>query len=182
VKFTPLPIPGAFLVEAKWAEDDRGRFTTFFDAEAFREQGLCVEWALFSSASNRRRGILRGLHHQAAPHEETKFVSCARGAIFDVIVDLREDSPEYLRWTSVELRAGTGVSLYIPKGCAHGYQVLEDGSEVKYLISAPYHPELQRGLRWDDPLLAIRWPLPEIVQLSARDKALPFVDAMRKSR
>jgi dTDP-4-dehydrorhamnose 3,5-epimerase len=178
VRFTPVAIEGAFLVETRSFEDERGSFSSDFDAEAFAARGLCRTWSLWSRATSRTRGLLRGLHFQAAPYEETKLVRCARGAIFDVVVDLRPESRSYRRWASVTLEAAGGRSLYVPAGCAHGYQTLADDVEVHYLISAPYHAALQRGLRWDDPTLKIGWPLPELVRTSPRDAALPFLEAL----
>ena len=124
---------------------------------------------------NTRRGTLRGLHYQAEPVAEDKLVRCTAGALYDVAVDLRPGSPTFRRWTAVELSAERRNALFIPKGCAHGFETLADATEVSYLMSASYHPELARGVRWDDPSLAIPWPIvPPIV--SSRDATLPLLD------
>src|SRR5262249_12099237 len=134
--------------------------------------GLSERLEQCSVSWNTRRGTLRGLHWQDPPHAEEKIVRCTRGAIFDVIVDLRRDSPTFGRWCGAELTADNRVSLYIPTGCAHGFQTLEDGCEVFYLVSAPYAPASARGIRWDDPALGIAWPL-RPTAISPHDAALP---------
>ena len=127
---------------------------------------------------NRKRGTLRGLHYQAEPHAEAKLVRCTRGAVWDVIVDLRDKSATRHLWFSVELKAGNHRALYVPRGFAHGFQTLADGSEVLYQMSEFYHPESARGLRWDDPVLGIRWPVPDPI-ISPRDRAYPLLQPVR---
>jgi len=170
LRFAPTPLAGAYVVELERLEDERGFFARSFCQEEFRKQGLKPAIAQCNVSWNRRRGTLRGLHYQAAPHEEAKVVRCSRGAIWDVIVDLREGSPTRLRWHAQELSADNRLAFYVPEGFAHGFQTLADDSEVLYQMSESYHPDLARGLRWDDPKLGIRWPLPGPI-LSPRDRA-----------
>jgi len=170
LKFAPTPLAGAYVVELERLQDERGFFARSFCQEEFRRHGLKPAIAQCNVSWNRRRGTLRGLHFQAAPHEEAKVVRCTRGAIWDVIVDLREDSPTRWRWHALELNADNRLAFYVPEGFAHGFQTLADDSEVLYQMSEFYHPDLARGLRWDDPKIGIRWPLPDPV-LSPRDRA-----------
>lgn len=174
MKFVPTALAGAFLVELERREDERGFFARSFCQEEFKAHGLDPCVAQCNVSFNARRGTLRGLHYQAAPHEEAKLVRCTRGAVWDVIVDLRAGSPTRLQWHGAELSEDNGAALYVPKGFAHGFQTLVGESEVLYQMSEFYHPELARGLRWDDPRLAIRWPLSEPV-VSARDRSYPLL-------
>lgn len=174
--FTETAIAGAWLVEAEPRRDVRGFFARTFCAREFGAAGLAAEWARGSRSFSARRGTLRGLHFQAAPHGETKLVRVTRGAIFDVVADLRPGAG-HGRTVTVELSADNGRALYIPPGCAHGFQTLEDVTEVDYLITPAYREEASRGLRWNDPVLAIDWPLP-ISEMSDRDRALPLLQEM----
>jgi dTDP-4-dehydrorhamnose 3,5-epimerase len=158
VKLSDTRLPGAHVVELEPLGDERGWFARTFDAEAFAELGLDARVSQCNASFNARAGTLRGLHYQAAPHGEAKLVRCTRGAIFDVIVDLRADSPAYCRWFGIELRAGGAASLFVPAGVAHGFQTLADDSEVHYQMSYRYVPDAARGVRWDDPAFAIDWP------------------------
>jgi len=178
LKFVPTPLAGAFVVELEPIEDERGFFARSFCQNEFRARGLDPVVAQCNVSLNRSRGTLRGLHYQAPPHEEAKLVRCTRGAIWDVIVDLREGLPTRWKSFSTELTADNRRALYVPRGFAHGFQTLADDSEVLYQISEFYHPESSRGLRWDDPALGIRWPLPEPV-VSARDRAYPLLAPQR---
>jgi len=173
MRFLPLEIPGLWRIELEKLEDDRGFFSRLFCSDTFRERGLCVDFPQWSISFNNRCGTLRGLHFQAAPHEEIKLVSCIRGAVFDIAVDVRANSPSRGRWAAVELSADNRSALYIPAGFAHGFQTLEDDTELLYHISEPYRPELGRGVRWDDPDLAIAWPPVHERVISSRDAALP---------
>jgi dTDP-4-dehydrorhamnose 3,5-epimerase len=173
MQFRHLELPGTWLIEPERLEDERGFFARTYCHEAFLERGLCTSYPQWSVSFNYRRGTLRGLHFQAPPHEEAKLVSCTRGAIFDVVLDVRPRSPTWGRWVSVELSADSGASLYIPAGFAHGFQTLTDAAEVHYRISEPYRPDAARGVRWDDPDLAIDWPAGAPCVISARDQALP---------
>ena len=170
MKFQPAPLAGAYLIELALLEDERGFFARSFCQNEFRAHGLDTVVAQSNVSFNRKRGTLRGLHYQAEPHAEAKVVRCTRGAIWDVIVDLREGSPTRWRWHALELNAENRLAFYVPEGFAHGFQTLADDSEVLYQMSEFYHPDLARGLRWDDPKIGIRWPLPDPV-LSPRDRA-----------
>ena len=173
--FTPTPLEGVWLLEPDLRTDERGYFTRTFSREEFEEQGLEPAVDQCSASFNHRAGTLRGMHYQADPHGEAKLVRCTRGAIFDVALDLRPESPSYLNWHAVELNEANGSALFIPIGCAHGFQTLRDGTEVLYQISAPYVPAAARGVRWDDPAFAIDWPEPPEGErtLSQRDATYP---------
>jgi len=174
LKFSPTPLGGVFVVELERLEDERGFFARSFCQEEFRAHGLRSDIAQCNVSWNRRRGTLRGLHYQDKPHEEAKLVRCTRGAMWDVAIDLRDGSPTRHRWHAVELTADNHKALYIPEGLAHGFQTLADGTEVLYLMSTPYHAGSSRGLRWNDPRLAIAWPLPDPI-VSERDRAFPVL-------
>jgi dTDP-4-dehydrorhamnose 3,5-epimerase len=170
--FHELPLAGAYLLVPDSNRDERGAFTRYFEAAAFREYGLCEGWVLNATALNTRKGTLRGLHYQLPPCAEIKIVRCTHGALWDVIVDLREGSTTQGRWHAQELSRHNGLALYVPEGFAHGYLTLAEDSEAEYLLSQPYAPDLARGLRWDDPALDIDWPSPPAV-ISDRDKTWP---------
>lgn len=171
--FRETPLPGAWLLESERFADERGFFARTFCRQDFAARGLDPDVAQCSVSFNHKRGTVRGLHFQIAPHEEVKLVRVTRGALWDVIVDLRPDSPTIRKHFSVVLSAEAGNQLYIPKGMAHGFQTLEDGTEVFYQISVPYAPDSARGYRWDDPTFAILWPEPVTV-MSEKDRNLPF--------
>jgi dTDP-4-dehydrorhamnose 3,5-epimerase len=166
------PLPGAYVIELERLEDDRGWFARTFAAEEFAAQGLNPAVVHCNVSFNSRAGTLRGMHYQVAPHAECKLVRCTRGAIYDVIVDLRADSATYLRWFGARLDADEGRSLYVPEGFAHGFQTLVDESEVLYQMSHEYAPAHARGVRWDDPAFAIEWPEAERT-ISERDRTYP---------
>ena len=170
--FTETGIGGAWLIEVERLEDERGFFARTWDGTEFEAHGLNPDLAQCSISYNRARGTLRGLHYQSAPHEEAKLVRCTAGAIFDVVVDLRAESPTFRGWFGTELSAEKRNALYIPEGCAHGFLTLTDDSEVSYLISEPYAPGAGRGVRWDDPAFGIRWPA-EVVVINERDATYP---------
>jgi dTDP-4-dehydrorhamnose 3,5-epimerase len=176
VKFTESALAGAFIVELERIEDDRGFFARSFCAEEFAAHGLPAIMPQCSVSFNARRATLRGLHFQADPHAEDKLVRCTAGAIFDVIVDLRRDSPGRGRWLGIELTADNRRSLFIPRGFAHGFITLTDGSEVLYMMSVPYVPGFARGVRWNDPAIGIDWPL-EPEHMTERDAAYPLLDS-----
>ncbi|MBF0308687.1 MAG: dTDP-4-dehydrorhamnose 3,5-epimerase [Magnetococcales bacterium] len=171
--FLPTPLPGVWRVELEPLEDERGLFARSWCRQAFLERGLSGDLVQCNLSWNRKRGTLRGLHWQEAPHGEIKLVRCIRGSIWDVVVDLRRDSPCYGRWHAVELDAGSRRGLYIPEGLAHGFQTLSDDTEVFYQMSTSYVPEAARGIRWNDPAFGIAWPLPNEVILSERDASFP---------
>jgi dTDP-4-dehydrorhamnose 3,5-epimerase len=174
LRFLETKIPGAFVIQPKRLADKRGYFARTFCLREFERRGFNPRVAQCSTSFNPRRGTLRGLHFQVAPHTETKLVRCTRGAIFDVLVDLRPDSPTYLQWCGVGLSESDGKSLYIPEGIAHGFQTLVQKTEVLYQISEFFHPEFSRGIRWDDPALKIDWPL-EPTAISERDLSFPLI-------
>jgi dTDP-4-dehydrorhamnose 3,5-epimerase len=165
MRFIETPIAGAFIIELEPSEDERGFFARLFDASEFARRGLVADFPQWSISHNLRRGTLRGLHYQAAPHEEVKIVRCTRGAAYDVIVSLADG-----RWTAVELSDQNRRMLYISAGVAHGFQTLVDHTEMSYFISTEYAPEAARGVRWNDPALAIAWPVADPI-LSERDRS-----------
>jgi dTDP-4-dehydrorhamnose 3,5-epimerase len=170
--FRPLHLAGAYRIELQLIADERGAFARRFCAETFRAHGLESDLVQRSVSFNTRAGTLRGMHFQAPPHLEAKLVRCTRGAVFDVMVDLREDSGTYGQWHGEELSADNRMMLYIPKGFAHGFQTLVDDTEIDYEITPAYVPNADGGFRFDDPALAIPWPLP-VVMVSERDQAFP---------
>jgi dTDP-4-dehydrorhamnose 3,5-epimerase len=170
--FHQLHLAAAYRIEPQPIEDERGAFARRFCAETFRVRGLESDLVQRSISFNRRAGTLRGMHFQAPPYLEAKLVRCTRGAVFDVMVDLRDDSGTYGQWHGEELSADNRMMLYIPKGFAHGFQTLVDDSEVDYEITPAYVPGADRGFRFDDPSLGIRWPIAAAI-MSDRDKALP---------
>jgi len=172
VIFRETRLPGAFVIEPEKREDDRGFFARTFCREEFSSRGLNPDIAQCNVSFNRRKGTLRGMHYQAPPFAEAKLVRCTSGAIFDVIIDLRESSATFRQHFSVELCAATGKLLYIPEGLAHGFQTLLDDTEVFYQMSQPYAPECARGVRWNDPSFGIEWPSAERTILE-RDRNYP---------
>jgi dTDP-4-dehydrorhamnose 3,5-epimerase len=176
VIFTETRLPGAFTIDVEPHDDERGFFARIWDSDELSAHGLDARIAQASIAYNNLAGTLRGLHFQAPPHAETKLVRCTRGAIWDVIVDIRSDSATFLEWIGVELSADNRRTLYVPEEFAHGYQTLTEASEVAYQMSTPYVPEAARGLRWDDPRLAIEWPAADARVISDRDRAWPDIE------
>lgn len=175
MKFAPTSIPGAFLIEMEPRQDERGFFARSFCREEFLAHGLNPDIAQCNVSLNPRKGTLRGLHYQAAPHAEAKLVRCTQGALYDVIVDLRPKSPAFCRWFGVELTAANRRMLYAPEGVAHGFITLAPDTEVFYQMSRPYQPEAARGVRWNDPAFAIAWPERPMV-ISEKDRTLPDFD------
>jgi dTDP-4-dehydrorhamnose 3,5-epimerase len=173
LKVAQTRVPGVFLIGLELIEDERGFFARTWCAEEFRRHQLNPDLAQCSVSFNRHRGTLRGMHYQVEPWAETKLVRCTSGAIYDVALDLRPDSPAYRQWVGVELTSRNRLGLYIPEGVAHGFQTLAEDSEVFYQISVPYHPESGRGVRWNDPAFGIRWPLAEPL-LNERDDSYPL--------
>lgn len=174
--FTPAALKDAFLIDIEKREDARGFFARAWCADEFAQHGLDTTLAQCSISFNHKRGTLRGMHWQAAPHGEVKVVRCTAGAIYDVIVDVRPESPTYRQWIGVELSARNRRMLYIPRGFAHGFQTLADDTEVFYFISAFYAPEASRGARYNEPAFGIAWPLP-ISIIAAKDEAWPDYQA-----
>lgn len=170
--FSPTKLPGIWIVDPEKHEDERGFFARTWCRREFEERGLNPNLVQCSVSFNRKKGTLRGIHRQISPHAESKTVRCTRGAIYDVAVDLRPDSPAYKQWTAVELNSDNGRMLYIPEGCGHAFQTLTDDTEVFYQISEFYFPELSRGILYSDSALAIPWPVANPI-LSERDRAFP---------
>ena len=172
MRFTPLEVAGAMLVAPERREDERGFFARTWCADEFAAQGLDARVAQASVSYNRQAGTLRGMHWQAMTHPETKLVRCTRGAVLDVIVDVREGAPEPIVHVAVELTEENGLALHIPAGVAHGFLTLRDETEVLYQMTTPWAPEAARGARWDDPAFAIPWPATPRV-INERDRTWP---------
>ncbi len=173
MKFIPLAVQGAFRVELQPHADERGFFARSFCEDEFREAGLPAHYPQANLSLSTHYGTLRGLHFRA-DGREAKYIRCVSGAALDVVADVRPDSPTFGRWASVEVSAGNRSAIFIPGGCAHGHLTLEEDTELLYLMSDPYAPEAERGVRWDDPTLAIEWPFAPRV-MSERDRALPLL-------
>jgi dTDP-4-dehydrorhamnose 3,5-epimerase len=172
MRFTETAIEGVVVVEIERIEDDRGFFARSWCSREFAEHGLHASFVQENIGFNTRRGTLRGLHFQEAPHEEVKLVRCVRGAVWDVALDLRRDSVTFGRWFGTELNAKTGNMLHVPVGCAHGYLSLVDSAEIRYLTSQFYVPEASSGVPYDDPAFSIEWPS-EVLHVSERDLGWP---------
>ncbi|MBF0124995.1 MAG: dTDP-4-dehydrorhamnose 3,5-epimerase [Magnetococcales bacterium] len=172
MKFSPLPLVGAWLIEPTPFHDARGFFSRTFCQTELASQNLVTTVNQCSVSFNHQRGTLRGMHYQVDPYPEVKIVRCSRGAVYDVIIDLRPDSPTFRQWTGVALTADNGLQIYVPAGMAHGFLTLADGSELYYQISEAYHPECARGVRWNDPTFAITWP-DEVRVIADRDQQWP---------
>lgn len=172
MRFTETQLNGAYIIDAERIEDERGFFALTWARNDFVARGLNAELMQCNLSYNHRAGTVRGMHWQIAPHAETKLVRCIRGAIFDVILDLRDGSPTAMQWVGVELTADNRRALYIPEGCAHGFQTLEDDTEVLYMLTEQYTPDAARGMRWDDPAIGITWSQPVTV-ISERDAHYP---------
>jgi dTDP-4-dehydrorhamnose 3,5-epimerase len=171
--FTETKLKGAFVIDLERKEDERGFFARTFCVDEFQAHGLNGRLIQCSASFNKRRGTLRGMHWQDPPHIECKLVRVTRGAIFDVIIDLRPASPTFKQYFSAELTAENHRQIYVPEGFAHGYQTLEDNTEIFYQMSAPFAPALGRGVRWNDPAFGIRWPEVEERLVNARDATFP---------
>lgn len=170
--FTETTLKGAFMIEPERRHDERGFFARTWCQREFAAEGLPPEWVQCNISFNRQRGTLRGMHYQAAPYAEAKLVRCTMGAIYDVIIDLRSESPTFRQWLAVELTADNRRMLFIPQGFAHGFQTLTDDTEVFYQMSQFYVPEYARGVRWDDPAFKVSWPAEKRI-ISERDQAFP---------
>jgi dTDP-4-dehydrorhamnose 3,5-epimerase len=175
VIFTETKLAGAFIIDVERREDNRGFFARAFCQQEFAENGLQPVIAQANLAFNRRKGTMRGMHFSYPPVAETKFVRCMRGAILDIIVDLRPESPTYLEHVAVELTADNHRGLYVPERFAHGYQVLEDSTETSYQVGAFYTPGAEGGLMHDDPALDLTWPLP-VTEISDKDGSWPLLE------
>lgn len=176
MRFIELDVDGAFRIELEPHHDERGFFARVFCEDEFRAVGLPVRFPQSSLSISHHRGTLRGLHFRA-DGREAKHIQCIAGAVFDVVADVRRGSPTYGKWDAVELTAENHQAIYVPPGCAHGHLTLTDEAELLYRMSASYAPDQERGVRWNDPDLAIEWPF-EPTQISSRDEALPFLAAL----
>jgi dTDP-4-dehydrorhamnose 3,5-epimerase len=173
MRFKETELSGAWLIEPERIEDARGFFERSWCAEEFAAHGLDRRFVQCNTSYNRSKGTLRGMHYQAEPHAEAKLVRVTRGAVYDVAVDLRPNSPTFKRWIAVELSLENRKLLFLPQGLAHGFQTLVDDTEIFYQMSAPYHPESARGVRWNDSAFAITWPAAERRIISERDRSFP---------
>ena len=170
--FIETKLKGAFIIEPEAFEDDRGFFARIWCQQEFATHRLNPRWVQCNISFNRKRGTLRGMHYQAAPHEEAKLVRCTMGGVYDVIIDLRANSPTFKQHIAVVLTAQNHIMLYVPEGFAHGFQTLEDNTEVFYQMSAFYAPASARGVRWNDPAFGIKWPPVERI-ISEQDRTYP---------
>jgi len=173
MKLTETNLPGVYLIEPRRIVDERGFFAPSFSAKEFAARGMASVFVENNISYSRSRGTVRGLHYQAEPYGQDKLIRCTRGAIFDVAVDLRADSPTFKQWIGVELTAENRSMLYVPGDCGHGFQTLVDDTEVFYMVSEVYVPESGRGFRWDDPAIGIEWPDVGGRILIERDQAYP---------
>ena len=171
--FHKTKLENAYVIELEKIRDHRGYFSRAWCSKEFLEYGLNPNIVQTNLSSNKRKGTLRGLHYQVAPYSETKTIRCLKGSIYHVIVDLRPESPTYLKWIGVNLTAENKRMLYVPESFAHGYQSLEDNSESIYSVSEYYAPESARGIRWNDPFFDIEWPINDNIILSEQDKNWP---------
>lgn len=174
MKFIETSIKGAYIIEIEPIEDERGFFARSWCKKEFEELGLDTNIIQCNISFNKKRGTLRGMHYQIEPYEEVKIVRCTKGSVYDVIIDLRPDSPTFKKWESIELTDDNRLMLYIPKGIAHGFQTLEDNSELLYQMSEFYVAEYARGVRWNDPAFNIKWPIAHNLIISPRDQSYPY--------
>jgi dTDP-4-dehydrorhamnose 3,5-epimerase len=175
VRFTPTPLDGAWAIDLDLHEDERGAFARAFCEREFSDHGLPVRYPQCNLSINSRRGTLRGMHFNGEPYGEAKLVRCVRGALFDVIVDLRRDSLTRLDWFAIELTADNRRALFVPAGFAHGFITLADNTDAYYHMGDNFRPDASRGIRWDDPSLGIEWPMPPAV-ISPRDASYPDIE------
>jgi dTDP-4-dehydrorhamnose 3,5-epimerase len=172
MKFTETKLKGAFIIEVEKLEDERGFFGRSWCANEMKAHGLNVNICQANVSFNKSKGTLRGMHYQIAPHQEAKLVRCSRGSIYDVVIDLRNDSPTFKQWIGVELTQDNYKMLYVPKDFAHGFITLEDNCEISYLMSEYYVPGAGATIRWNDPLFNIKWPVEPAI-MSEKDKIQP---------
>ena len=173
MKFQETNLLGSFLIDLDLYEDERGFFARFFCEKEFSKHGLNYKWSQINNAFNLTKGTLRGLHFQTEPYSEIKLVRCIKGAIWDVVVDIRRDSASFGKWFGVELNANNRTMMYIPKGFAHGYLTLQPNSEILYLVSDFYEPKFEKILFWNDPDISINWPL-NPAEISEKDRLGKF--------
>lgn len=175
MNFSPTPLSGAYLINLDRRGDDRGFFARLFCENEFKNSGLESQFVQINTSLTAKKGTLRGMHYQLPPDSEVKVVRCIRGALFDVIVDLRPDSPTFKKWFGAELTSENRTMMYVPRGFAHGLVTLQDDTEAFYLVSAFYAPESERGVRFDDKEFGIEWPVP-ILETSDKDRGWPDLD------
>lgn len=175
LKFTPLPLLGAHVIDLEKRGDERGFFARFFCESEFAQHGLASRFVQINTSFTGKQGTLRGMHYQLPPAAEVKVVRCVRGALFDMILDLRPRSSTFGQWTGAELSAENRTMMYVPEGFAHGFVTLVPDTEVIYLVSAQYVPQAERGVRFDDPKFAIRWPVVP-TEVSEKDRNWPDYD------
>jgi dTDP-4-dehydrorhamnose 3,5-epimerase len=178
--FTKAALQGAYVIDLEKHADTRGFFARVFCQHEFAEHDLPRDMVQMNLSHSPEKGTLRGLHYQVAPHEEAKYIRCTRGAVYDVSVDVRPDSPTFGQWMGVELTQDNYRMVYVPEGCAHGYLTLTADSEVNYQVSSFYTPGVERGIRYDDPAIGIEWPA-EIRVVSEKDRSWPAFEASRRA-
>lgn len=171
--FSETKLSGLYIIEIEKEEDERGFFARTLDKQEYSKLGLELEIKQSSISQNKKKGTIRGMHYQDKPYEETKIVTCTKGKIFDVIIDIRKNSKTFKEWTSIELSEDNYKMLYIPKGFAHGFQTLEDNSEIFYQISQYYNPKFSKGIIWNDKTFQIKWPL-DVTIISQKDSSNPI--------
>jgi dTDP-4-dehydrorhamnose 3,5-epimerase len=174
--FAQTKLPGAYIVDLQKRHDNRGFFARAWCRNEFQDQGIPMQVVQANLAHTEKRGTLRGMHYQIPPHAELKFFRCIRGVIYDVMLDLRPESPTFGQWLGVELSAENRLAVFIPAGFAHGYQTLTDDAEVFYMVSEAYAPGAESGIRWNDPAFGIEWPITENLTLSEKDLNWPDYD------
>jgi dTDP-4-dehydrorhamnose 3,5-epimerase len=177
MKFSPTGLEGLWIIDLDRKQDERGFFVRTYCQQEFARAGLNTNWPQCNLTRTKIKGMIRGLHFQAEPKPETKLIRCNRGSIFDVIVDVRKNSPTYGKWLGFELSEENQRTLYVPGGFAHGFQCLTDDAEVFYQMSEIYYPDLARGIRWNDPSIKIQWPIAD-AYLSGRDRNLPDLNSL----
>lgn len=171
--FTKTNIAGSYIIELEPIKDERGFFARAWSEKEYKEHGLETVYPEWNLSFNKKKGTTRGMHYQAPPHAEVKLVRCTRGSLVDAFIDLRKDSPTRYQWAAIELKADKHQFLYIPAGCAHGYQTLEDETEISYSVSSSYAKDSEGAVRWNDPFFGIEWPISEDVIISEKDNLCP---------
>ncbi|HEY1039545.1 MAG TPA: dTDP-4-dehydrorhamnose 3,5-epimerase [Bacteroidia bacterium] len=174
MKFLETTLKGAFVIQPTLLSDERGGFSRVFCKKEFMEIGHSKEFVQFNHSYNSKKGTVRGMHYQEAPHSEIKLIRCVKGAVYDVIIDIRKGSPTFMQWYATELSAANRNLMYVPEGFAHGFQTLEEDSELIYHHTSFYEPAAERGLRYNDELLAVNWPL-EVSAISQKDENYPLL-------
>jgi dTDP-4-dehydrorhamnose 3,5-epimerase len=173
MKFIPTALDGVCIIELEMINDNRGFFARSWCKEAFGQNELSNDIVQCNISFNLQCATIRGLHYQVSPHEETKIVRCIRGGIYDVVIDLRKNSPSYMSWIGVNLNSENRKMIYIPTGFAHGYQTLTSETEIYYQVDQYYNPKAEQGIRWDDPAFSIDWPISKNCIVSEKDRAWP---------